>query len=66
MPLPPDVLAKLATLSGYDLMLEMDAASRNHGTGLAEIESELAAYKAGAVTQAPPSVVDDFDELNSS
>lgn len=60
MPLPPDVLAKMATLSGYDLMLEMDTASRNHGTGLAEIESELAAYKAGAVAQAPPSVVDDF------
>lgn len=59
MPLPTDVLAKLATLSGYDLMLEMDAASRTHGTGLAEIESELAAYKAGAVAHTPP-VVDEF------
>ena len=40
MPLPADVLAKLASLSGYDLMLEMDTASRNHGVGLADIESE--------------------------
>jgi len=51
MPLPVDVLAKLASLSGYDLMLEMDTASRNHGVGLADIESEIAAYKAGAVAQ---------------
>tara|TARA_X000001036_G_scaffold267157_1_gene248048 strand:+ start:434 stop:934 length:501 start_codon:yes stop_codon:yes gene_type:complete len=60
MPLPAEVLAKLASLSGYDLMLEMDAASRNHGAGLAEIESELAAYKAGAVAQTSQPVVDDF------
>ena len=48
MPLPQEVLARLASLSGYDQMLEMDAVSRNHGVGLAEIESQLAAYKAGA------------------
>ena len=50
MPLPQDVLARLASLSGYDQMLEMDAVSRNHGVGLAEIESQLAAYKAGGPT----------------
>ena len=46
MALPQDVLARLARLSGYDQMLEMDAISRNHGVGLAEIESQLEAYKA--------------------
>ena len=45
MPLPDDVLAKLASLSGYDQMLEMDAASRNYGLSLAQIESDMAAYK---------------------
>ena len=45
MPLPQDVLARLASLSGYDQMLEMDAVSRNHGVGIAEIESQLAATK---------------------
>ena len=39
MALPTDVLARLASLSGYDQMLEMDAVSRTHGIGLAEIES---------------------------
>ncbi len=48
MALPTDVLARLASLSGYDQMLEMDAASRTHGIGLAEIESQIAAYKAAA------------------
>ena len=51
MPLPNDVLAKLANLSGYDLILEMDVVSRNHGMQLAQIESELAAFKAGPATQ---------------
>ena len=48
MALPNDVLARLASLSGYDQMLEMDAVSRTHGVGLAEIETQIAAYKAGA------------------
>jgi len=58
MPLPQDVLARLASLSGYDQMLEMDAVSRNHGVGLAEIESQLAAYKAGAINNQSNEVVD--------
>ena len=60
MPLPADVLAKLASLSGYDQMLEMDAASRNHGIGLAEIESEIAAYKAGAANPTPAAAEEQF------
>ena len=46
MALPQDVLARLASLTGYDQMLEMDNVSRNMGIGLAEIESQIAAYKA--------------------
>ncbi len=49
MALSNDVLARLASLSGYDQMLEMDTVSRNTGIGLAEIESQIAAFKA-----APP------------
>jgi hypothetical protein len=60
MPLPPDVLARLASLSGYDQMLEMDTISRTHSIGLAEIESELAVYKAGPQTPAPTPVEDQF------
>ena len=54
MALPQDVLARLASLSGYDQMLEMDAVSRTHGVGLAEIESQIAAYKAGANSNKRP------------
>ncbi len=60
MPLPPDVLARLASLSGYDQMLEMDAISRTHSIGLAQIESELATYRAGPQTPALASVEDQF------
>tara|TARA_B110001452_G_scaffold264314_1_gene267130 strand:+ start:2464 stop:2904 length:441 start_codon:yes stop_codon:yes gene_type:complete len=48
MALPADVLSRLASLSGYDQMLEMDTISRNHGVGLAEIEVQLAAFKTAA------------------
>ena len=67
MPLPQDVLAKLASLSGYDQMLEMDAVSRTHGIGLAEIESQIAAHKAGATApSAPPSnEIADFSPVAS-
>ena len=58
MPLPQDVLARLATLSGYDQILEMDAVSRNHKVSLAEIESQLAAYKAGERTHHSNEVAD--------
>ena len=54
MALPQDVLARLAGLSGYEQMLEMDSVSRNTGMGLAEIESQIAAYKASA--SQPPGV----------
>ena len=64
MALPGDVLARLASLSGYDQMLEMDTISRTHGVGLAEIESELAQYKMAATTPvsnpAPVSLEDEF------
>ncbi len=52
MALPTEVLTRLASLSGYDQMLEMDTVSRTHGIGLAEIESQLAAFKTAAA--APP------------
>ena len=52
MPLPAEVLSKLAGLTGYDLILEMDAVSRNFGIQLAQIESELASFKAGNMS--PP------------
>jgi len=58
MPLPNDVLAKLAGLSGYDLILEMDVVSRTHGIQLAQIESEIASYKAQATSQGTSSVAD--------
>ena len=58
MPLPNDVLAKLAGLSGYDLILEMDVVSRNHGIQLAQIESEIASYKAQATSQGTSGVAD--------
>ena len=60
MALPADVLSRLASLSGYDLMLEMDTISRTHNTGLAEIESQLAAFKQAATAQ--PVQQDDFVE----
>ena len=60
MPLPDDVLAKLASLSGYDQMLEMDAASRNYGLSLAQIESEMAAYKANANRPQSGNEMEDF------
>tara|TARA_B100000405_G_scaffold60341_1_gene41127 strand:+ start:6771 stop:7202 length:432 start_codon:yes stop_codon:yes gene_type:complete len=65
MALPQDVLARLASLSGYDQMLEMDAVSRTHGVGLAEIESQLAAYKAGAMQPQVNNPVADFDPVAS-
>ncbi len=58
MPLPNDVLAKLAGLSGYDLMLEMDAVSRTHGIQLAQIESEIAVFKAEGMSQTPAEPAD--------
>ena len=62
MALPADVLTRLASLSGYDQMLEMDTVSRTHGVGLAEIESQLAAFNASApvTTPSPIDVEDEF------
>ena len=65
MALPQDVLARLASLSGYDQMLEMDSVSRTHSVGLAEIESQLAAYKAGATQPQATNPVADFDPVAS-
>ena len=64
MALSQEVLARLASLSGYDQMLEMDSVSRNTGIGLAEIESQIAAYKAGA-TQQPMTNQADFSPVAS-
>ena len=64
MALSQEVLARLASLSGYDQMLEMDTVSRNTGIGLAEIESQIAAYKAGA-TQQPMANQADFSPVAS-
>ena len=55
MPLSHDVLSRLASLSGYDQMLEMDTISRNHGVSLAQIETELASFNAGAQPESTPS-----------
>lgn len=60
MALPADVLSRLASLSGYDQMLEMDTVSRNHGVGLAEIESELAAFNAAATAPESTQVEQEF------
>ena len=65
MALPQDVLARLASLTGYDQMLEMDTVSRTHGVGLAEIESQIAAYKAGATQPEANAPVADFDPVAS-
>tara|TARA_B100000700_G_scaffold60318_1_gene65942 strand:- start:7143 stop:7622 length:480 start_codon:yes stop_codon:yes gene_type:complete len=64
MALPNDVLARLASLSGYDQMLEMDAVSRTHGVGLAEIETQIAAYKAGATAPEATSSEVDFSPVS--
>ena len=58
MALPHDVLARLASLTGYDQMLEMDSISRSHNLGLAEIESQLAAFKSGKINTQPDEVAD--------
>ena len=65
MALPQDVLARLASLTGYDQMLEMDSVSRTHGVGLAEIESQIAAYKAGVMQPEANAPVADFDPVAS-
>ena len=39
MAIPRDVMERLAKMEGYDLMLEMDSASRKYNIGLSEIES---------------------------
>ena len=58
MALPHDVLARLASLTGYDQMLEMDSISRSHNVGLAEIESQLATFKSGTIKTQPDEVTD--------
>ena len=65
MALPQDVLARLASLTGYDQMLEMDTVSRTHGVGLAEIESQLAAFKAGAAQPEETNQPADFSPVAS-
>ena len=62
MALPGDVLAHLASLSGYEQMLEMDTISRTHGVGLAEIESELAQFKMAATAPASDPAPVSFEE----
>jgi hypothetical protein len=64
MALPADVLNRLASLSGYDQMLEMDTISRTHSVGLAEIESQLAAFKISASAPATsPLPIESVDEF---
>lgn len=65
MALPQDVLARLASLTGYDQMLEMDSVSRNTGIGLAEIESQVAAYKANPSEQSGVKYQADFQPVAS-
>ena len=64
MALPHDVLARLASLTGYDQMLEMDSISRSHNVGLAEIESQLAAFKSGTINSQPDEIAD-FSPVSS-
>lgn len=47
MAIPREVMERLAKMEGYDLMLEMDSASRKYNIGLSEIESLVDAYKSG-------------------
>ena len=64
MALPHDVLARLASLTGYDQMLEMDSISRSHNVGLAEIESQLAAFKSGTINTQSDEIAD-FSPVSS-
>jgi hypothetical protein len=55
-----NLLARLSTMSGYELTLEMDGISRELGIPTTEIESQIAFYKAhGAVQQ--QQTVPDFE-----
>ena len=51
--LPDGLLGKLAQLSGYDLILEMDKVSRETGITTSEIEAQIARYKMGDSQQEP-------------
>ena len=51
--LPDGLLGKLAQLSRYDLILEMDKVSRETGITTSEIEAQIARYKMGGSQQEP-------------
>ena len=51
--LPDGLLGKLAQLSGYDLILEMDKVSRETGITTSEIEAQIARFKMGGSQQEP-------------
>ena len=51
--LPDGLLGKLAQLSGYDLILEMDKVSRETGITTSEIEVQIARFKMGGSQQEP-------------
>ena len=51
--LPEGLLGKLAQLSGYDLILEMDKVSRETGITTSEIEAQIARFKIGGNQQDP-------------
>ena len=51
--LPEGLLGKLAQLSGYDLILEMDKVSRENGITTSEIEAQIARFKIGGSQQDP-------------
>ena len=56
-----NILARLSTMSGYELTLELDSISRELGITTAEIESQIAFYKAHGAVQQQQQTVPDFE-----
>lgn len=56
-----NILARLSTMSGYELTLEVDGISRELGITTTEIESQIAFYKAHGAVQQQQQTIPDFE-----
>ena len=56
-----DILARLSTMSGYELTLEIDGISRELGLTAEEIDSQIAFYKAHGAVQQQQQAIPDFE-----
>ena len=56
-----NILARLSTMSGYELTLEIDGISRELGLSTTEIESQIAFYKAHGAVQQQQQTIPDFE-----